>query len=86
MAADERATVGSLYNVSDDTPVRRHAFYSKLAELLGAPQPRFVPLPTGATVPPHERGQRRIVSRRMKEELRVRLRYSNYEAGLIASV
>jgi len=33
-AADERATSGSIYNVSDTRPVRRRVFYTKLAEVL----------------------------------------------------
>jgi nucleoside-diphosphate-sugar epimerase len=86
VAADELATPGSTYNVSDGEPVRRRVFYTKLAELLKAPLPRFVPLAPGALVPPHERGQRRIVSRRMREELGVKLRYQNYEAGLESCV
>ena len=86
VAADERAAPGSTYNVSDGSPVRRRVFYTKLAEVLGAPQPRFVPLAAGAVVPAHERGHRRIVSRRMREELGVTLGYPHYEAGLIASV
>lgn len=86
MAADERAAPGSLYNVSDGAPVRRRGFYTKLAEILGAPPPRFVQPPTGAVVPSHERGHRRVVSRRMRVELGVTLRYPDHEAGLIASV
>lgn len=85
-AADERAAPGSIYNVSDGSPVRRRVFYTRLAEVLGASQPRFIPLAAGADVPPHESGHRRIVSRRMREELGVTLRYPDYEAGLIASV
>jgi nucleoside-diphosphate-sugar epimerase len=85
-AADDRAAPGSTYNVSDDAPVRRCAFYATLADLLAAPPPRFVPLAPGAVVPPHERGQRRIVSTRMREELRVTLRYPNHDVGLLASV
>lgn len=85
-AADERAASGSIYNVSDGTPVRRRVFYTKLAEVLGAPQPRFVPPAAGAIVPPHERGHRRIVSRRIRVELRVMLRYPNYDMGLNASI
>jgi nucleoside-diphosphate-sugar epimerase len=86
VAADKLAAPGSTYNVSDGEPVRRRVFYTKLAEVLGAPLPRFVPLARGAGVTPHERGQRRIVSRRMREELGVTLRYQNYEAGLDSSV
>lgn len=85
-AADERAAPGSIYNVSDGSPVRRRVFYTKLAEVLGGPQPRFVPLAARAVVPPHERGHRRIVSRRMREELEVTLRYADYEAGLVDCV
>jgi nucleoside-diphosphate-sugar epimerase len=85
-AADKRAAPGSIYNVSDGSPVRRRVFYTKLAEVLRAPQPRFVSPAPGAVVPPHERGHRRIVNRRMREELGVTLRYPHYEAGLIASV
>ena len=86
VAADEQAAPGSIFNVSDGAPVLRRAFYTKLAEVLGSPQPRFVPLPAGAIAPPQERGHRRIVSRRMREELGMTLRYPNYEAGLIASI
>jgi len=85
-AADERAAPGSIYNVSDGAPVSRRAFYTKLAEVLGAPQPRFVPQPTGEIGPPPERGHRRIVNRRMREELGVSLQYPNHEAGLFASI
>jgi nucleoside-diphosphate-sugar epimerase len=86
VAADERAAPGSIYNVSDGSPVRRRVFYTKLAEVLKAPQPRFIPLAPGSVVPPHERGHRRIVSRRMREELGVTLRSPNYEAGLLATI
>lgn len=86
VAADEQAAPGSIYNVSDGSPVRRRVFYTKLAEVLKAPQPRFLPLAPGAVVPPHERGHRRIVSRRMREQLGVTLRYPNYEAGLLATI
>jgi nucleoside-diphosphate-sugar epimerase len=86
VAADDHARAGSLYNVSDNSPVRRRDFYTKLADVLGAPQPRFLPLPDGAIPSPRERGQRRIVSDRMMHDLRVSLRYPNYESGLPACI
>jgi nucleoside-diphosphate-sugar epimerase len=86
LAANERATPGSIYNVSDGRPVRRRLFYSKLAELIGAPPPRFEPLPPGAIPPPHERGHRQVVSRRLRVELGVTLQYPTNERGLLASV
>lgn len=86
VAADDRAAAGSLYNVSDNSPVRRRDFYTKLADVLGAPQPQFLTPPAGAKVSPRERGQRRIVSHRMMHDLGVSLRYPNYEAGLPACI
>jgi len=86
VAADNRAAAGSLYNVSDNSPVRRRDFYTKLAEVLNAPQPQFLPLPAGAITSPRERGQRRIVSQRMIQELGMKLQYPNYEEGIGACI
>lgn len=86
LAADLRAPLGSVYNVSDGTPVRRRVFYARVAELLGKPPPQFVLPPPGAPLPPHERGDRRIVSRRLREELEVTLRFPSFETGLVAAV
>jgi nucleoside-diphosphate-sugar epimerase len=78
VAAAERGRAGAVYNVSDDRPVRRRDFYALLARLLGAPPPRFVapPLPEGAG--------RRVVNRRLREELGVALHCPSYEGGLPA--
>ncbi len=83
VAALERGRPGSIYNVCDDQPVRRRAFYTRMAELLGAPAPWFPPPVEGHT---EERVNRRIVNRRMREELGVTPRYPSYEEGLAASV
>ncbi len=80
VAADERGAPGSVYNVADGHPVRRRDFYTLLAELRGAPPPRFAP-PAGA-----DRGNRRVSNRRMRTELSVALRYPSYEEGLRASL
>lgn len=84
-AACERAAPGSTYVVSDGTPVRRRAFYTRLAELLGAPPARFEPPAPGET-PPHERGNRRLSNRRARAELGWSSAYSDYEMGLRASM
>ena len=86
VAADERAAPGSIYNVSDGSPVRRRVFYTTLAEVLGAPQPQFIPLAAGAVIPTHERGHRQVVSRRLRDELGVTLQYPTFEEGLLASI
>src|SRR5262249_31940775 len=81
-AAADRAAPGQTYNVSDGTPVTRRDFYTTLAHLLGASEPRFVQPPVGAPRPPHERANRRIVSQRLREELSVQLLLPRYEDGL----
>jgi nucleoside-diphosphate-sugar epimerase len=85
LAAEERAVPGRTYNICDDQPVPRHAFYAALAKKLGAPEPRFVSPPPGVATP-HEKGNRRLRNQRMRQELRVVLRYPDYQAGLDASL
>jgi nucleoside-diphosphate-sugar epimerase len=92
LAAETHATPGRVYNICDDQPVRRRDFYAELARSLGAPSPRFVAPPSalGAGLPtpplPHEKGNRRIHNGRMREELRVELRYAGFMQGLATSV
>jgi nucleoside-diphosphate-sugar epimerase len=83
LAAEKHAQPGETYNVSDDAPVCRRDFYRLLADLLGAPAPRFAPEGANAGRG-RERGNRRIVNRRMHEELHVELRYPTYREGLPA--
>ena len=86
LAAASRGTPGRVYNVCDDTPVRRREFYHHLASLLGAPEPVFVAPPPDRPTLPHEKGNRRIRNRRMREELKVQLEYPGFKEGLRASV
>jgi nucleoside-diphosphate-sugar epimerase len=80
VAADERGRPGETINVADGSPVRRRDFYARLAELLGAPPPRFVP----PAAP--DRVNRRLSNRRMIDRLGVVLRYPTYDEGLRASL
>ena len=41
LAAESRGEPGQTYNICDDEPVTRRAFYTHLAEMLGAPQAKF---------------------------------------------
>jgi nucleoside-diphosphate-sugar epimerase len=82
VAAEKLAQAGRVFNVCDDHPVRRRYFYSTLAHRLNAPAPTFVAPPADQPTPPHEKAHRRINNRRMKEELRVELRYPDYDQGL----
>ena len=70
----------------DDHPVRRRYFYAALARVLNAPEPRFIAPPPDQPAPPHEKGNRRISNRRLKECVGVSLRYPDYDQGLRASV
>jgi nucleoside-diphosphate-sugar epimerase len=75
--AEESAAPGTVFNVSDGRPVWRRDFYTRLAELLGAPAPRFTAW--------QERINRRIVSKHLRS-LGVELRFPSYLEGLLASV
>jgi nucleoside-diphosphate-sugar epimerase len=85
LAAEARAKPGSIYNVSDGHPVRRVDFYARMAEVLGAPPPRFVP-PSPDAMPPHESADRRVSNRRMLEELKVELQFPCYEEGFRSAI
>jgi nucleoside-diphosphate-sugar epimerase len=86
LAAQEQGRLGGTYNVADDQPVQRREFYTALAGLIGALMPRFIAPAPGSPMPNHERTNRRIVNRRMREELAVQLRYPTYESGLVESM
>jgi nucleoside-diphosphate-sugar epimerase len=86
LAAEEHARPGEVSNVCDDEPARRGDFYALLAQLLGAPPPRFVPPTLGAPPPPHGLSHRRILNRRLREEPRAGLRYPSNREGLPASL
>jgi nucleoside-diphosphate-sugar epimerase len=83
--AEQHGAPGRVYNVCDDHPVRRRYFYATLARLLGAPEPSFVAPPPDQPTPPHEKANRRLNNRRMKEELHAVLRYPDYYGGLAAA-
>jgi nucleoside-diphosphate-sugar epimerase len=83
-AAETKGKTGDIYNVADNEPVHRTDFFNHLAEQLGAPAPRFEPVPE-AKGPSHEITNRRISNRRMREELEVELKYPNYREGISAS-
>jgi nucleoside-diphosphate-sugar epimerase len=80
LAAAERGVPGGVYNVCDDEPVRRGEFAAAIAQLLGTPPPRFVPVPPGNVA--GDRGHRRVSNRKMKAELQVTLDYPTYREGL----
>jgi len=82
LAAEGRGTPGDVYNVCDDEPTPRRLFYEQLAAVLNAPPPRFEPPPANAPLPPHERANRRIRNRRLRDALQCALRFPSFRDGL----
>jgi nucleoside-diphosphate-sugar epimerase len=75
----------SVFLISDDRPVTRHEYYSRIATLLGAPEPRFeVPRP-GSLEADRDATSKRVANARMKTRLGVDLRYPDFTTGLTAS-
>jgi nucleoside-diphosphate-sugar epimerase len=75
-----------VYCVSDGQPVQRDEFYSEVARQIGAQPPRFVePAPTSPRAARAE-ANRRISNARMLADLRVKLTYPDYRAGLAHTV
>jgi nucleoside-diphosphate-sugar epimerase len=85
MSAIDGGEPGSIINVCDDEPVRRREFYTTMARLLKASEPRFVTPPPDAPTPPHERGNRRIRNRRL-HELGISLAFPDFRVGLANAV
>ena len=79
LAAEANARPGETYLVADDTPVRRREFYTHLARLLGAPDPRFGPQEV-------EEANRRVSNRKARDELGFAPAFPSYVEGLAASV
>jgi nucleoside-diphosphate-sugar epimerase len=82
-----RPDPGAVYNVCDDDPAPPQDVIAHAAELLNLPLPPEVPI-DAADLSPMAASfygeSKRVDNRRIKEELGVRLRYSDYRAGLAA--
>ena len=71
-----------VYLIADGNPVTRRDFYSRLAELVGAPPPRFeLILADGRR---RQTTHKLVSNQRMMDELRLKLEYPSYREGLTA--
>jgi nucleoside-diphosphate-sugar epimerase len=86
VAALDRGRPGRIYLVSDDRPIERRAYYTLVAEHLGAPAPRFEPPAPDSSESRREEANKRIANRRMKEELGVALTYPDITTGVPAAL
>ena len=91
LAAMERGRSGAAYNVADGQPTTMTDYFSLSARLLGMPEPPRITLAearvklTPALLSFLEESKR-LLTRRMQEDLRVNLRYPNLAAGLPSCV
>jgi nucleoside-diphosphate-sugar epimerase len=78
---------GAIYNVADDAPAPAEAVMAHAAKLLGVPPPPLEPYDPERLSPMAREfyaETRRVRNDRIKRELGVVLRYSDYKAGLAA--
>ena len=78
LAAESHPT--GTYNIADDEPVRRRDFYTESAQLLGAPEAKFVP-----PASPAPEANRRVSNALARAVLHFVPRYPSYREGLAAS-
>ncbi len=87
LAAMWRGRPQRVYNAADDTELKMGDYFDLAADLYGLPRPRRLPRSTAEAELPlmllsFMSESRRLENRRLKEELRVRLRYPTVESGL----
>jgi nucleoside-diphosphate-sugar epimerase len=87
LAAMWRGRPQRVYNATDDTELKMGDYFDLAADLYGLPRPRRLPRSTAEAELPlmllsFMSESRRLVNLRMKEELRVALRYPRVEIGL----
>jgi nucleoside-diphosphate-sugar epimerase len=87
LAAAILAKSDGTFNVADDEPAPADAVVAYAAELMGVPVPPEIPFEE-ADLSPMARSfyddNKRVLNRRLKQELGVRLRYPTYREGLSA--
>ena len=79
LAAEERAEPGETYLIADDHPPTRREFFTRTAEVIGAPPVRFDGGGAGEA-------NRRVGNAKAKQRLGFRPQYPNFREGLAASV
>ncbi|MFI5458744.1 MAG: SDR family oxidoreductase [Isosphaerales bacterium] len=75
-----------IYVIADDRPVTRREYYSRVATLLGAPEPRFALPQPGTLEATRDETNKRIANRRMRAELVLDLVYPDILTGLPAAL
>jgi len=89
IAAMDRAASGEVFNVCDGHPTTMTDYFNRVADLMGLPRPRTIPLEgAGAELSPgmmsYMRESRRLNNRKLRERLGIELRYPTLAEGLPA--
>jgi len=87
VAALQRGAPGRMYNAADDAPIRMGDYFDLVAERFGLPRPpRVSRAAADRLLAPNLRSfmseSRRLVNHRLKQELRIRLRFPTVREGL----
>ncbi|HEV8259128.1 MAG TPA: SDR family oxidoreductase [Burkholderiales bacterium] len=90
MAALSRGRGGRAYNASDDSWMKMGDFFDLVADQFGLPHPPRISREAAEREIPEGtlsfmRESRRLANRRLKKELRVRLRYPSVAQGVVAA-
>ena len=78
LAAESQSSLPNLFNVSDGTPLLRRDYYGELLQLSGLAADTLEPLAETSGA----RGSKRVSNAKLKRELDVRLRYTDFRVGL----
>lgn len=84
--AESKAKLPRLYAVSDGQPVVRRDYYLELARLLDAPTPQFVAPDPNSPAAQRAGSDKRIDTRRLREELQPTFEFPSYREGLASIV
>lgn len=90
MAALSRGRSGRAYNASDDSSMKMGDYFDLVADQFGLPHPPRISREAAEREIPEStlsfmRESRRLANRRLKKELRVRLRYPSVAQGVVAA-
>lgn len=90
MAALSRGRGGRAYNASDDSWMKMGDYFDLVADQYGLPHPPRISREAAEREMPENtlsfmRESRRLANRRLKKELRVRLRYPSVAQGVVAA-
>jgi nucleoside-diphosphate-sugar epimerase len=75
-----------IYCVSDGHPVKRGEYYAEVARQIGGPSPRFVDPDPNSPRAARAGADRRVCNERMLADLRAKLEYPDYRAGLATAL